>query len=396
MIRAIQETPHTDELPTAVTSALYQQHGRVTWTPGAIRVSELYGFPVQHRIFPEAERLMREAREWLLGYVEPLGGGERLVHIVDETLSMSPYLFPDAEYEGALLATLIVSLQFVHDDIFDSVEVHGALPSTPAGLRLAEALRKLRANPRLLAQGILTSIELLRDPELSPATLPAAIPGSLFFWEAMRDFSRRMHSYARRAGSPHFPLWLESLCAMLKRHATSCANIYRNIDRLSIEEYAAHKLDNSGMHHTVQLLQLAQGTFLSPEQRQHPLLYTLEQHCAHIGSLLNEIMSYEKEVHRERSGNLLLAVMLQRGSSLVEATRYVAALAQQHANQVLRLAERARSEFSGASPQHQALQRYVDGLEQLAAGCWWWQVAGTDRYRSPASPFAEQLRQPSP
>jgi hypothetical protein len=274
--------------------------------------------------------------------------------------------------------------------MFDVLDVYEMLRASDTRAQVAESLRTIRENPRLLAGGMLGGVEIIRDP--TSARKPIGLPGGavdLFLYDALVDFSTRLHDFGLRNESPHFRRWLDDFCDAVARFCMSHANIYRDIERLTIEEYAAHKFINSGMQHTTRLLELAHGLFLSEEQHGLPLITAIKSHCCFVGSLLNEITSYEKEVFGEQSGNLLLIVMLKNGCNLDEATRHVAALAQQHADAVVSLSARARVEFAGDDAENRALLRYVQCIEMLAAACWTWQVDGTGRYKSPTSPFAE-------
>lgn len=378
-------------IPSAVSKALLADEQKTQReTPGAIVLKDYFTPPAVCRTFPESARLIEEARTWTWRYVERLGCGRRLLRPIDETVTMCPYLFPDSDFEGNLVATMFTVLEFVNDDIFDSIDVYDAFRSATSGARLAEELLAVRSNPRILGKAMMASVNLLRDPhaDASAILLPEGVSGDLFLFDAFSDLSRRIHAYAQRTGSPNFGFWLDEFTAALIHFSRSHMEIYKSVDDLSIEDYMAHKLVNCGMLHTVLLLELAMGAFLSRELQALPLIQSLKQHCIYVGSLLNEITSYEKEVFQERSGNLLLVVMLKQKCSLREATQYVARIAQTNADAVIRLAQQARAEFAGHD-QQELLLRYVNGIAQLSSACWYWQIEGTTRYRSPSSPFAE-------
>ena len=392
------DEPCPRAVPVAVSEQLLERDGGArNEVPGAIRLGELYRSPSVARIFPEADRLMAEARAWLLQYIAPLGCGQRLLRPVDETVTMCPYLFPESDYEGNFLATVFTTLQFVNDDIFDSVDVYEAFLHAPTGGRLAQELRHIRANPKILGHAMMAMVRLLKEGGTGPESieLPDGISGALFMYDAIRDFARRLHAFGSGTQSPSFHTWLGTFLDALMHFSRSHMDIYKAVESMSIEEYAAHKLINCGMTHTVLLLELATGCFLSAEQSRLPLIAEIKEHCIYVGSLLNEITSYEKEVFYERSGNLLLVVKLKQQCSLHEATRYVAALAQTHADEVERLRDRAQIEFAGDDPTNRMLRRYVRGIDLLTAACWDWQIVGTTRYRSPKSPFAELLVRPA-
>lgn len=371
--------------------------GQTTVPPGSIRLTELFRFPLKHKIFPDAQRLMADARGWLLPYVIPLGGAERVRYIIDETLSMCAYLYPEADYEGILLATSFLTLEFVNDDLLDGADVYEALQASgEAGRHTADDLRRIRSNPRILVEGILGGVSLLRNPSVDPRSFsfPDGISGRMFLHEAIHDLSVRLHDFGQRRGGPHFGSWIEGFCDALIRFGTSHRRVYTKMDAVTVEEYTEHKFVNSGMLHTVELLDLAMGTFLSPDQYKHPVIAGLRDRCCRIGSLLNEIASYEKEVFRENATNLLLVMMRKLDIDLEAATRRVAALVDRYAEDVVQLVKQAQKDFDGDDEDSRTLRRYVHGLELIAAACWYWQVEGTLRYKSSTSPFAELLLEP--
>jgi hypothetical protein len=307
---------------------------------------------------------------------------------------MCAQLCPDGDYEGVFLATVFFTLQFVNDDLCDGYDVYEELQANPASQRIAAVLRTIREQPYLLARAMELIIHVIREPahDQFPEELGEA-GRETFLYAAFKEFALRLHSYGQRIGSPHFGSWLHELCTSLARFCRSHALIYRDIESISIEEYSRHKLTNCGMHHTILLMELATKSFLSPEQRQHPLTVDLFRCCCSIGSLLNEVMSYEKEHFRERSGNLVAVIMKKRGCDLRAAVEEVLLLARRHGSALQRLAEQARAELSTERDEHLLLRQWVCRMETMAAGCWHWQIAGTTRYQSPTSPFAE-LRTP--
>lgn len=367
-------------------------HGLTMAQPATelIRLSDLYMPPPTPPVFPEIDRVTQEARRFILRYLERLGGGPRLERPLEETVSMCAQLCPDGDSEGVFLATVFFTLQFVNDDLCDGQDVYEVLAANPASQRIAAVLRTVREHPPLLARAMESILHVMRDPahDRFPDELGEA-GRETFLYEAFQEFARRLHSYGRRTGSPHFESWLDELCTSLARFCRSHALIYRNAESLSIEEYSQHKLTNCGMHHTLLLMELATGSFLSPAQRRHPLTVDLFRCCCSIGSLLNEVMSYEKEHFRERSGNLVAVVMHRRGCGLRAAVEEVLLLARSHRFALQRLAVQARAELSTGNDEDRLLRQWVGRLETMAAGCWHWQIAGTTRYQSSTSPFSE-------
>src|SRR5262245_52921629 len=92
-------TPSNTSTPVSRASS-GRAKARCVASPGAIRVLDWCDFPATHPVFPESERLIDDARTWLVSYVDRLGGGERLRRPIDQSLSMCSFLFPEATYDG--------------------------------------------------------------------------------------------------------------------------------------------------------------------------------------------------------------------------------------------------------------------------------------------------------
>lgn len=357
---------------------------------GQIRLGDGYDAPPSLPTCVDAKRVTLEVRRFILPYLTRLHGGPRLERPIAETSSMSSQIFPEAAYEELRLASIFLTLQFICDDLFDGQDVLDELRAIPAAQPAADVLQRIRERPSLVADGTKAILQVLRDPYYEPAALP---PGSairdVFLFDAFAECARLLADYGHRCPSPYYGAWLNELGASLARFSASHGQIYRDIDRLSVEEYSAHKLTNCGMHHTILMMEFATRSILSPEQRQQPLLTSLERHCRHLGSLLNEVISYEKEALRERSGNLVTVIMSKRCCDLRTAVDAVLRLARGHAERLAQARQQAMAAFCAASEEHQLLRRWVRGIDSLAAGCWHWQITGTTRYQSSTSPFVE-------
>lgn len=355
-----------------------------------ISLSEIYRPPPAPLVFAEAERVAEEARAFVLPHLKKLSGNPRLQQPFDETVSMCSQLISHGDSEGVFLATVFFTLQFVNDDLCDGQDVYDLLRATPATQQIAGVLKTVRAQPSLLAIAMASIIQVLREPvhDSFPVEL-GEFGRQVFLYDAFKEFSCRLHSYGQRTGSPHFASWLVELCESLVRFCRSHALIYQNMNSVSIQEYATHKLTNCGMHHTLLLLELATKSFLSPQQRRMPAISELCHHCCQVGSLLNEVMSYEKEHLHEKSGNLVAVIMDKQGCDLRTAVEQLLKQARHHRDELQRLALQVLTEHRGEDEEHRALQQWVRAMETTAAGCWHWQIAGTSRYQSPTSPFLE-------
>ncbi|KAI1066267.1 hypothetical protein LB506_008138 [Fusarium annulatum] len=329
-----------------------------------IPLTQLYDPPSQHKVHPRADWVIEKVRQWLYPHLEQLGTEKLIKGIVNETASMCTYLYPNADDEGIFLATGFMTVQFVNDDIFDSAAILKAIQATASGQLLAGDLQKLRDTPKRLADGI-------------------------FLLGAIYELSTRMHIRGRQINEERFEVWLSKFCAAMSDFGKSHALIYSEAKNMTVEEYADHKLRNSGMIYTVLFVEMAMGTFLSGEHNAMPRIRQMQQHCEKIGSLLNEIFSYEKETFLEDTNNLLAVLVHTQNISLYEAARRVAEMSQRHAQEVKRIRTEIKAECDDDSGENTGLRTYVADMELFGAGCWFWQLQGTKRYFSKTSPFAE-------
>ncbi|KAF4340739.1 terpene synthase [Fusarium beomiforme] len=319
-------------------------------------------------------------------------GAEKLIKgIVDETASMCAYLYPTADDEGIFLATGFMTVQFVNDGIFDSAAIFKAIQATPTRQRLAIDLQRLRDTPQRLAEGIMCAARIMQDPFTyrECREMMADFTTDPFLLGALQDLSKRLHTRGRRINKRRFEVWLTKFCDAMKDFGKSHALIYSEAKNMTVEDYADHKLRNSGMIYTVLFVELATGNFLSGEHNAMPCMRQMQQHCEKIGSLLNEIFSYEKETFLEDTNNLLAVLMRTENINLHETSRQVAAMSQRHAQEVKRIRLEIEAEFNSKNEEEIGLMSYVAAMDLFGAGCWFWQLQGTKRYFSKTSPFIE-------
>ncbi|EWG51607.1 hypothetical protein FVEG_10529 [Fusarium verticillioides 7600] len=319
-------------------------------------------------------------------------GAETLIKgIVNETASMCTYLYPNADDEGIFLATGFMTVQFINDDIFDSAAILKAIQATPSGQRLARDLQKLRDTPQRMADGIVSAARIMENPNSYEECreVVSDLETDPFLLGAIYDLSTRMHIRGRRINEERFEVWLAKSCAAMKDFGKSHALIYGEAKNMTVEEYADHKLQNSGIIYTVLFVEMAMGTFLSREHNAIPRIRQIQQHSENIGSLLNEIFSYEKETFLEDTNNLLAVLVRTEKISLHEAAQRVGAMSQRHAQEVKRIRIEIEAEYDHGSGEDVGLGTYVADMELFGAACWFWQLQGTKRYCSKTSPFAE-------
>jgi hypothetical protein len=303
---------------------------------------------------------------------------------------MCTYLYPNAGDEGIFLATGFMTVQFINDDLFDSAVILKAVQATSSGQRLARDLQKLRDTPQRMADGIVSAARIMENPNAYEECREASsdLETDPFLLGAIYDLSTRMHIRGRRINGERFEIWLAKSCAAMTDFGKSHALIYSEAN-MTVEEYADHKLRNSGMIYTVLFVEMTIGTFLSREHNAIPRIRQIQQHSEKIGSLLDEIFSYEKEKFLENTNNLLAALVRTEKIGLYEAAQRVGAMLQRHAQEVKRIRIEIEAEYDHGSGEDVGLRTYVANMELFGAACWFWQLQGTKRYFSKTSPFAE-------
>ncbi|KAF5717177.1 hypothetical protein FMUND_5996 [Fusarium mundagurra] len=332
-----------------------------------ILLTRLYHPPSPHKGHPRADWVIEQVRQWLYPHLEQLGAKKLIRGIFNETASMCTYLYPNADNEGIFLVTGFMTVQFINNDIFDSAAILKAIEATPSGQRLARDLQKLRDTPQRLADGIVSAARIMENPDAYQQSRESIsdLETDPFLLGAIHELSTRIRARGRRINEERFEVWLAKSSTAMKGFGKSHALIYGEAKNMTVEEYTDHKLRNSGMIYTVLFVEMAMGTFLSEEHNAVPQIRQMQQHSEKIGSLLNEIFSYEKETFLEDTNNLLAVLEVKRIRIEIEA------------------------ECGDDSGEDTGLGTYVVDMELFGAACWFWQLQGTKRYFSKTSPFAE-------
>ncbi|KAF5575795.1 terpene synthase [Fusarium pseudoanthophilum] len=334
----------------AASGQYHQRDGLSNSSQALIPLSQLYNPPSPHKIHPGANQVIEQVQQWLYPHLEQLGAEKLIKGIIDETASACAYLYPNADDEGIFLVTGFLTVQFINDDMFDSATIRKAIRATPSGQCLARDVQKLRDTPQRLADGI--CCETMSDLETD-----------LFLLGAVYELST------------HFG----------KSHAL----IYTEPKDMTFEEYADYRVRNSGLIYSVLFVEMVTGNFLSDEQKAIPQISQMQQHCERLGSLLNEIFSYEKETFLKSANNPVAVLMREEGIGLYEAARRVAAMAQRHAEEITRIKVEIDIEYGDGNDKDAGLRSYVGDMELFGAANWFWQLEGTKRYSSKTSPFVE-------
>ncbi len=188
--------------------------------------------------------------------------------------------------------------------------------------------------------------------------------------------------------------WLMRLIANTKKHldATtydSGVRLAKNGNEL-LEYFVQIREHDSGMVPTIDLIEFANDFYLPDFVHQHPVILQAERATTSAAALMNDIFSYHREVVLQKSDFNLVAVMSRAYKSNFEealdaSIRFI--------NQKIEdfLALEAKLPQYGDDVLDANICAYYYGLRDQINAAWHWQLYGTNRYRSPESPF-EELR----
>lgn len=184
--------------------------------------------------------------------------------------------------------------------------------------------------------------------------------------------------------------WLQRVTDSLVRHLTTSTlsvqaimvNGVPDIDRyIHLREY------DSGMEPTLELLEMEMDAYLPVEVKAHPTIHELSVNTMRIGSLMNDLFSYYKEVIvNGQRFNLVQVLMESRKLSFDEAVHESILMLNNFTDTFLEL-EQQLPDFGDEDINHR-VRLYVKGMRNAIIATYHWQME-TNRYRSPDSPFPE-------
>ncbi|MFK7787362.1 MAG: terpene synthase family protein [Crocinitomicaceae bacterium] len=158
----------------------------------------------------------------------------------------------------------------------------------------------------------------------------------------------------------------------------------------SVDEYISIRLRTGGMFLLIDLIEYVHSIYLSPEIRNNESLsiQELQEQCALIGALSNDLFSYAKEKHSDY--NLVNAYLVTH-----EAKSYPEAVIKsiQRVNDIYSdfqsTMERAKANIARLSKDEQKIvSKYFEALEVIVASSYHWQKV-TNRYYHPENVFED-------
>eukprot|EP01116_Phalansterium_solitarium_P023050 TRINITY_DN787_c0_g1_i1.p1 TRINITY_DN787_c0_g1~~TRINITY_DN787_c0_g1_i1.p1 ORF type:complete len:475 (-),score=203.56 TRINITY_DN787_c0_g1_i1:723-2147(-) len=344
---------------------------KIVYQPGAIKLADIACPQPDCRIHPNATVVNQQLKDWTIDMLKPFELG--IEDYIDEYNTMAAYVFGDASDERLTVIGKLSNLQYVHDDMIDGRRIANA--SGP----YAFALYTLAKNPKVLLAGC-------RDIMITLATAhkPTPVYGRDVEEMMLLDYYLEAAEGFHRLSNP---AWMKRFSKNLKIFYESQVNSASKPQSFSsCAEFVDYRAANSGMLHSIDEVEFAQDNFMPTEILEHAVIKEMQQNVILVGSLSNDIFSFEKETIRDgmHHANLVHVAMTTEGLNIEKAAQKTAAIVRDNMDTFYRLMAEVDTW------NRPDVSRYCVGMENFLLGCWPWQLS-TDRYRSETSPFAELL-----
>jgi hypothetical protein len=163
-------------------------------------------------------------------------------------------------------------------------------------------------------------------------------------------------------------------------------------------ELIRQKMHSSAIYTLLCYIQLSQGLILTPELAEHPDINRLETLVNLMAWLLNDILSFQKEVliNNDPSDNCVGVLMKSKGLSFANASKLTAKMIVGYKDEFWSIAKMIINDIDSIASnekEKQQVQLYIQGLWEWICGAYDWGITSS-RYCRPDSPFPE-LRQPT-
>lgn len=143
------------------------------------------------------------------------------------------------------------------------------------------------------------------------------------------------------------------------------------------QEYLDSRVHMGGMYPTILLIEYCAKLYLSPEMHANLDLLVAQEALALIGAISNDLISYPKEKHSQfNMVNVYLATgETQRLEQAIQKTIL-------YINQMHKTYQQATAAFLASSNTSSVARQYVNYLDNMLAACYHWQLH-SKRYRHP-------------
>lgn len=143
------------------------------------------------------------------------------------------------------------------------------------------------------------------------------------------------------------------------------------------QEYIDSRVHFGGMYPTILLIEYCANQYLSSEMHANLDLLAAQEALALIGAISNDLISYPKEKHSQFN---LINVYLATGEadSLTQAIQKTIL----YVNQLHKDYQAALARFEAIGQAEPFVKQYVEYMNNMLAACYHWQIQ-TDRYKHP-------------
>jgi len=283
----------------------------------------------------------------------------------NNTLTMTPYLYPDADPERLLaISNLMTILFFIddtlgeHTDLFDGLE------------------------PSFIAQRIVRTISGdISDGRFVPTRIESSI------YEVLPEL-------AHLSNTDFIERFLQSAKEYLPENVNLDANIAEDLDG-----YIRQRILNSGMMPTIDLAELSTNEYLPKDffDSNNPEFYIINiirEVVAKIGSLTNDLFSFPKE-YFDANSKLNLVVVIKNTNqdlSIEESFRLAIVLVNNEVEKFKVICESIKERYKDTELE-ETMTSYVKKMKHIVLATYFWQLF-TNRYKHVLHPFNE-LRIPA-
>jgi hypothetical protein len=275
--------------------------------------------------------------------------------------SMTAYMFPRASRERLITLSILMDLLWFIDDYYTR-----------------SRLSPEQGDDQALAHTLMTGMSILLHDDAQEA------------YEGWHHVCRELRRQVLEQGGEG---WLRRVVATLSEHLKATTfSISKSMEngKLSVERYIRVREHDSGMRVAIDAIEFAYGIELPPKVLSHPIILQLQGDCANVGGLINDVVSYHKEVEvGDHRFNLLNVLMEARGCDFPAAVHEAVQIINHFIRDFLTY-EHAMPSF-GSAALDEAVRLYVQGMKDQVGASLHWQLA-TNRYRAQQAPFSE-LRQ---
>jgi len=143
------------------------------------------------------------------------------------------------------------------------------------------------------------------------------------------------------------------------------------------QEYLDSRVHFGGMYPTILLIEYCANQYLSPEMHANLDLLAAQEALALIGAISNDLISYPKEKHSQF--NLINAYLATGEAQSLEQAIQKTII---YINQLHETYQKAIAAFLATANTSPIARQYVDYLDNMLAACYHWQLH-SKRYRHP-------------